>query len=95
MTTGRKDITILVVVSMSNKNARKAKNEELAEFHLAVYSRAREMQRLRSGLLSNYNAVRLTTWEFFVNAVTTISNCINHIHVFAKEGYEEQSSLQT
>jgi hypothetical protein len=75
-----------------SSNIRKAKNEDLAEFHLAVFSRARQLQHERTGLLSNENAIRAATWEYFMGGVAAIKNSIAHMKLFGGDAAEEQVS---
>lgn len=76
----------------NDKNYRKARDEQLAHFHLKVYSRARELQKESIGLLSDENAVKLATWERFTQAVITIKNCMTHMRLFGGESKNEEIS---
>jgi hypothetical protein len=68
----------------------KEANEALAEYHLEVYSRARQFQAMRSGLLSNEDAIRIATFEHFSKGLIAMTMSLRHANLFGGESKEEQ-----
>ncbi len=78
---------------MSNEEAnlrRKATNEALAEFHLEIFSRDRQLQLDRSGLLSNSDAIRIATFKHFSKCVKAVNNAIAYTNLLGGETKDDQ-----
>jgi hypothetical protein len=78
---------------MSNEEAnlrRKASNEAIAEFHLEIFSRGRQLQLDRSGLLSNSDAIRIATYEHFSKCVKAVNNAIVYTNLLGGETNDDQ-----
>lgn len=73
-----------------HQQQQRTRDEELADFHIAVYSRARELQFQRTGLLSNSDAVRIATFEHFCAGMLAIKNSVDHVRLLGGEMKEEQ-----
>ena len=77
--------------SNSNTNNKKSlSTEDLANFNLEVYSCARQLQNLRSGLLSNSDALRTATFEHFSKGLIAINSALEHARLFGGDTKEEQ-----
>lgn len=69
---------------------RKSRDEALVEYHLDVYSRARQLQAMRSGLLSNEDAIRIATFEHFSKGLIAMTMSLRHANLFGGESKEDQ-----
>jgi len=64
--------------------------DELANFHLEIYQRARKLQEMRSVLLYNSNALRIAIFKHLSKGVVAINNAIAHLKLFGGKTKEEQ-----
>ena len=71
-------------MAASNTKSNRPSYDELANFHLEIYQRARKLE-MRSGLLSNSNALRIATFEHFSKGMVAINNAIAHVKLFGGE----------
>ena len=83
--------TDMPINNNSNSNTKKSlSTEDLANFNLEVYSRARQLQNLRSGLLSNSDALRTATFEHFSKGLIAINSALEHARLFGGDTKAEQ-----
>ena len=64
--------------------------EDVANFNLGVDSRARNLQIMCSGLLSNSGALKIATFEQFNKGVVSINNAVSHVRLLDGETKEEK-----
>ncbi|HEY1211541.1 MAG TPA: hypothetical protein VGE82_01200 [Nitrososphaera sp.] len=77
-------------MSASNTERNRPSDDELANFHLEIYQRARKLQEMRYGLSSDSNALRIATFEHFSKGMVAINNAIAHVKLFSGKTKEEQ-----
>lgn len=77
-------------INLNTNNRKSLSTEDLANFNLEVYSRARQLQNLRSGLLSNSDALRTATFEHFSKGLIAINSALEHARLFGGDSKEEQ-----
>lgn len=77
---------------MSTKTATTANNDNdvLAEFALQLFERSRELQKQRSGLLSNRDAMKMASFQAFAKGVDDINNVFAFTKLFAGDSADEQ-----
>jgi len=64
-------------------------NEILAHFSLQIFKRARELQKQRTGLMSDNDAMSKASLEVFEKAVSDIRNVITYNRLFSLENATE------
>lgn len=65
-------------------NLIKTANESLADFALEVFERARQLQNQRTGLMSNQDAMKMASIEYFAKGLADINN-VTRIRGFSGE----------